>query len=110
MSSTRCQVVFVLERGEGLALAAAALVEQDDAIVAGVEEAAVLRVGAAAGAAVEEHDWFAGGVAGLLEVEVVLGVDGEASEVIGLDRRIEGAERVGGAVRDGVGGACDHGL
>ncbi len=61
----------VVERGERLALAAAALVEQDDAVARRVEEAPVLGVGAAAGPAVQEHHRLAGAVARLLEVEVV---------------------------------------
>src|SRR3546814_7249477 len=48
-----------------------ALVEHDDAVVAGVEEASVIRPGAGAGAAVQEHHRASLGIAGDLPVHAV---------------------------------------
>ena len=78
------------ERRVGRALAAAALVEEDDAVGLGVEEAAVLGLGAAAGPAVEEDHGLAVRVAGLFEVELVDFRDAQAADPVGLDLGIEG--------------------
>ena len=59
------------ERRVRCALAAATLVEVHDAVFAGVEEAALFRIGTAAWAAVQKDHRLAGGVAGLFEVEVM---------------------------------------
>src|SRR5262249_5795018 len=67
----------VVEAGVGPALAAAALVEQDDAVSLGVEEAALLGLGATAGASVDKDGRLAVGVARLLEVDLVDASDAE---------------------------------
>jgi hypothetical protein len=62
---------IVVERGVRAALAAAALVEQHDAVASGVEKPPLLGTGAAARTAVQKHHRLAVGIAGLLEVERV---------------------------------------
>ena len=57
----------------GRTLAAAALIEANDAVLFGVEEAALFRVGAAAGTAVEKDHRLAGRVATFFKVELVDG-------------------------------------
>jgi hypothetical protein len=84
----------VLERRVGRALAAAALVEVDDAVFFGVKKSALFRIGAAAGTAVEKHYRLAGGVATLLKVEFVYGRNLEPTGVVGLDGRIEPGEGI----------------
>jgi hypothetical protein len=54
-----------------------------------VKKAALFRIGAAAGTAVEKHYRLAGGVATLLKVEFVYGRNLEPTGVVGLDGRIE---------------------
>src|SRR5690606_13999853 len=81
------------ERGVGTALAAAALVEQNDAVARGVEEAALPRARAAARSTVEEHDGLSIRVPGLFEIDRVLGRDVEVPRPVRLDLRIEGAPR-----------------
>ncbi len=60
------------QRGVRAALAAAALVEQHDAVAARIEEAAHRRAGAAARAAVQEHDRLAVRIAAFLEVQLMV--------------------------------------
>src|SRR3546814_18718422 len=64
-----------------------ALVEHDDAVVAGVEEASVIRPGAGAGTAVQEHHRASLGIAGDLPVHAVAPVQVEPPLAEGLDRR-----------------------
>ncbi len=59
------------ERCVGLALAAAALVEVHDTIFFGVEETALLWIGAAAGTAVQKNHRLAGGIAAFLEIDLM---------------------------------------
>jgi hypothetical protein len=54
-----------------------------------VKKAALFRIGAAAGTAVEKHYRLAGGVATLLKVEFVYWRNLEPTGVVGLDGRIE---------------------
>ncbi len=78
-----------------LALAAAALIEEHDAVALRVEEAALLGTGTTAGAAVQEHHRFAAGVARLLEVQGMFGGYLEVAGSVGLDLRVKGAPRHG---------------
>ena len=89
MSATRSQVVLASRRCVGRALAAAALVEVHNAVLFGMEEAALFRIGAAAGAAVQKDHRLAGGVAAFLEVDLVDGRDLEPTRVVRLDGRVE---------------------
>jgi len=75
------------------AAAAAALIEQDDAIARGVEKSARARVAAGARAAVQENRWLARGIAAFLPVEFVTVADGQMTLAARLDRRIESAPR-----------------
>ena len=59
------------------AAAAAALVEQEDAVARRVEEAPRLRVAARARPAVQEHDRLALGIAAFLPVDLVAVADRE---------------------------------
>jgi len=77
--------------GVGPALAAAALIEEHDAVCGGIEEAALLRLGAAARAAVHEDHGLAVRVARLLEVDLVQIGDLERPGAVRLDLGIEGA-------------------
>ena len=61
------------ERRVGRALAAAALVEVHDAVLLGMKEAALFGIGAAARTAVQKNHRLAGGVAALLEIDLVDG-------------------------------------
>jgi hypothetical protein len=79
------------EGGVGRALAAASLVEEDDAPGRRIEEPAVLGLGAPSGPPMEEHHRLALGVSRLLEVEVVHFRDAETPRSEGLDLRIEDA-------------------
>jgi hypothetical protein len=84
----------VLQRRVGRALAAAALVEADNAVFFGVEKAALFRIGAAAGTAVEKHNRLAGAVATFLKVEFVHGRNPQPVRAVGLDRRIKPANGI----------------
>src|SRR5262249_56594954 len=79
------------------ALAAAALVEEDDPIGGGVEELALERLRPAAGAAVDEADGKPVGVPRLLVVDLVDPRDFEEAVVVRLDRR--GGHAAGGGGR-----------
>jgi hypothetical protein len=68
---------------------AAALIEKDDAIPLRVEEASHPRIGAGTGSAVEEDCWLSLRVTAFLEIDAVIGVDGEVSRAVGLDGRVE---------------------
>jgi hypothetical protein len=68
---------------------AAALVEQQHAVLRGVEEAPVFRRAAAARAAVQEHRGFAVRVSAHLPVDLVAIAGVEHAGLEGLDRRIE---------------------
>jgi hypothetical protein len=59
------------ERRVRCALAAAALVEVHNAVLLGVEEAALFWIGASAGTAMQKDHRLAGGIASLLEVDLV---------------------------------------
>ena len=67
----------------------AALVEDHDPVMGRIEEAPVRRDRPRAGPAVEEDHRRPVGVAGDLPVEIVQGIDGESSAVMGLDRGIQ---------------------
>ncbi len=82
----------VHEAGVGPALAAATLVEQDDAIALGIEEAAHLGIGAAAGTAVNKHGRLAPRIAALLVVDLVDFRDSQEAGAIGLYGWIERAQ------------------
>src|SRR3954466_5277088 len=72
-----------------LALAAAALIEQDDAVFARVEEAPHAGLGAAAGAAVQEHDRLPLRIAGFLPINTMDVRNPEHTRGISLEWRIE---------------------
>jgi hypothetical protein len=74
----------------------AALVEDDDAVVGRIEEAAVVGRGARARPAVQENDGLAGRVAGDLPVDAVVPVRLQPAGLVGLDRRkqVLGCHRV----------------
>ena len=74
----------VHEARGGPALAAAALIEQHDAVALRVEEPAHLRIGAAARTAVQEHDGLALRIAALLVVDLVHGRDRRKPVLYGL--------------------------
>ena len=76
------------------ALPAAALVEEDDPVLLGVEEPPHLAVRSAAGSAVEEDDRLARRVPALLEVELVQVGDAEPSGPVRLDLGVEPADGV----------------
>jgi hypothetical protein len=75
------------------ALAAAALVEQHDAVRGGVEEAPHPRIRAATGPAVQEHDRLAARVAALFVVQLVHFRDAEPAGVVRADRWIQAVVR-----------------
>jgi hypothetical protein len=83
----------------GSALAAAALVEVHDAVLLGMEEAALFGIGATTGAAVQEDRRLASGIAALFEINFVHGGDPEAAGVEGLDGRVEPSD---GILHDGL--------
>src|SRR5262245_14340490 len=76
------------ERGMRAAPAGAALIEHDDPIALGSEEAPRVDVTAAARTTVDEQGRLAVGVARLLVVDLVAVADGEIARVERLDRRI----------------------
>ena len=78
-----------LQAGVRQRAAAAALVEQHDAVARGIVIAAHGGVAAAAGAAVHDQHRLAVGVAAFLEVDLVPAADLEPLLAIGLDRGIE---------------------
>ena len=80
-----------LEAALRRASAGAALVEEDDAKACRVEQAAVGRLAAAAGPAVQEKRRPARGVADLLDIEAMALADGKLPAVEGLDPREAGA-------------------
>ena len=65
--------------------AAAALVEQHDAVARGIVIAAHHRVRAAAGSAMQQHGRLAGRVAAFLEIDLVQRGDLEPSRAVGND-------------------------
>src|SRR2546421_12174147 len=73
----------------GPALAAAALVEEHDAVLFGIEEAPHPGVGAAARTAMQEHRGLALGIAAFLEIKLVQVRDFEITRAVGPDRRIQ---------------------
>ena len=81
----------VSERRMGRRSAAAALIEEHDSVGAGVEDSAVLGLGAAARTPVDEQRRFAVRVAGLLEIDLVTAGNLQHALVVGLDLRVEGA-------------------
>ena len=72
--------------------AAAALVEEQDVVARGIEQAAVIGRAAGARAPVEENGWFAVRVAAELPIDVMALARAEMTGLIGLDDWIEGAE------------------
>ena len=91
------------QAGVRTALAAAALVEEHDAVARRVEETPHPRVGAAARAAVQEHHRFAARVAAFLPVDLVQRRDAQHAAAVRVDRGVEAAQRAGGRRR------CRHG-
>jgi hypothetical protein len=83
----------VLETCMRPAAAAAALVEEDDAIARGIEKPACARIAARAGTAVQENRGPALGIAAFLPVDLVTMADGQVSLAACLDRRIKSAPR-----------------
>ena len=73
----------------GAALAAAALVEQHDAVACRVEEPSLARIGAAARATVQEHHRLAGRVAALFPIDLVQIGDAQPAAAVGFDRWIQ---------------------
>ena len=73
----------------GRATAAVSLVVQDDAVTVGIEEPAVPRRAAGAGATVEDEGGLALGVTAGLPVEVMAVADVELAAVVGLEYRVE---------------------
>ena len=90
----------VLEARVRPAAAAAALVEQDDAIARGIEEPARARVAAGAGAAVQEDRRLAVGIAAFLPVDLVAVADDQMPLAARLDGRIESASRTAVVQKD----------
>ena len=84
--------VVVLDQGVGARAAAAALVEQQDVVAFGVEQAAMIDAATGAGAAVEEDGGLALGVAAQLPIDLMAVAGIEPAAAIGLDRRIEAAQ------------------
>jgi hypothetical protein len=76
------------------AAAAAALVEEDDAIACGIEEPACACVAAGARAAVQEDRRLARRIAAFLPVDLVTVADGQMPVAVRLDGRMESAPRV----------------
>lgn len=70
---------------EGAGASATALVEDNDAVEFGIEEASLPRGGSASGAAVKEEGGDALGIAGGFPIEVVAIRGGEGSTVVGFD-------------------------
>jgi hypothetical protein len=83
----------VFERRMRSAATAAALVEEHDPVARGIPEASLGGRGAAARAAMHEQRGLAGGVAVLLEVDLVRRVDCQAARVERSDFRIGVAQR-----------------
>jgi hypothetical protein len=81
----------VLETRMRPAAAAAALVEEDDAIACGIEEPARACVAAGARATVQENRRLARGIAAFLPIELVTVADRQMTLAARLDRRIESA-------------------
>jgi hypothetical protein len=79
------------QAGVGSALVASTLIEADDAVGLGVEEAAVSQVAGTSRTAVEEDDRLAVGVAALLPVDLVDVGDLQHARAIRFDLRVEGA-------------------
>jgi hypothetical protein len=75
------------------AAAAAALVEEDDAITCGIEEPARARVAAGARAAMQEDRRLARRIAAFLPVDLVAVADGQMPVAAWFDGRIESASR-----------------
>ena len=82
-------MVLSLQRRRAGCSAAAALIEQHDAVRVGVEEAPLLRARAAARPAVHEDDRLARRVARLLSVHRVTVAHVEEERLAGLDLRVE---------------------
>src|SRR5206468_5793303 len=72
-------------------LAAAALVEHQDLVFVGVELPAMVGARSATGAAVQEYDRLAVGVAAQLPIEEVAVADVEHAGFVGVDRRVQRA-------------------
>src|SRR5438093_7306291 len=65
-----------------------ALVENDDPVVARIEEATVSRVGAGARPAMEEHNRHTGGLADLLPIYLVQGSNRQHARLVRLNFRV----------------------
>ena len=90
MSATRSQVRVLAQLGVRRGSAAAALVEQHDAIFLRVEELPVPGLDAAAGAAVDKHDRLAFGTTAFLDINLVQRRNLDALAAIGLDGGVGG--------------------
>ncbi len=73
----------------------AALIEQDDPVVARVEKSSLIGFGAAAGAAVDKQDGLAVRIAALLEVHLMDGRHTQKSGAVRLVQREEGQQGAG---------------
>ena len=92
----------VLQAAEGVGASGAALVEDYDAEKVGIEEASVGRRCTRAGAAVQEKDRHAVGVAALLPIEIVKIVHGEKARGVGGDGGEEVQKRASGDIGKAV--------
>ena len=80
--------------------AGAALIEDDDAIMVGIEEPTMHRRRTGARAAMQEHHRHAFGIAALLPIEPMNRVDLQHTRQIGLDRRKYGVARHRAVLRE----------
>src|SRR4051812_48009384 len=78
-----------LQAGMGSALAAATLIEQDDAIALWIEEAPHVCIRTATGAAMQEDDGLALGIAALFEIQFMQRGDAQLAGSIGSQRWIK---------------------
>src|SRR5690349_12247472 len=78
-----------VERAQGGRASGAALIEDDDAVILRIEEAAMRRRRTGPGAAMQEDDRFAIGVARLLPIHRMHGIEPQHAAGIGLDGREE---------------------
>ena len=72
------------------ASAAAALIEEHDAILFGVEKATHPGFRTTAWATVQKYYWLALGIAALFEIDAMIGVYAKVSGAVGFDGRVEG--------------------
>jgi hypothetical protein len=85
----------LLNATQGSAAAAAALIQQDDAVVGRIEESSLVGVTAATGAAVQENYSLPGRIAALFVIYMVYFGSLEPSALVGLKFRIQIVNGVG---------------